>query len=45
VGCMLGYLDLRMAELNWREEYPNLAKLYKELMKRPSFSDSTPPLS
>jgi glutathione S-transferase len=45
VGCMLGYLDLRMAELNWREDYPNLARLYKVLMKRPSFNESAPPVS
>jgi glutathione S-transferase len=45
VGCMLGYLDLRMAELNWREDYPNLARLYKALMKRPSFNESVPPVS
>jgi glutathione S-transferase len=27
VGCALGYLDFRFAEMNWREAHPNLAKL------------------
>jgi glutathione S-transferase len=44
-GCTLGYIDLRMPELNWREKYPNLAHLYEQLMARPSFRDTTPPQS
>lgn len=43
VGCTLGYLSLRMPELGWREEYPNLARLYDQLMKRPSFQNTAPP--
>lgn len=42
-GCALGYLDLRFGEINWREEYPNLAKLHDKLMQRPSFADTVPP--
>jgi len=42
-GCVLGYLDLRMPELGWREQYPNLAQLYEQVMARPSFKDSAPP--
>lgn len=42
-GCVLGYLDLRMPELGWREQYPNLAQLYEQMMARPSFKDSAPP--
>ncbi|OAJ69393.1 glutathione S-transferase [Methylobacillus sp. MM3] len=42
-GCVLGYLDLRMPELGWREQYPNLAQLYEQMMARPSFRDSAPP--
>lgn len=43
VGCALGYLDLRMSELNWRKTYPNLEKLAEKLKKRASFKDAAPP--
>lgn len=43
VGCTLGYLVLRMPELGWREQYPNLGRLYDQMMKRPSFKDSISP--
>ncbi|HEY3554368.1 MAG TPA: glutathione S-transferase [Casimicrobiaceae bacterium] len=43
VGCALGYLDLRLSELDWRDLYPNLAKLADKLGKRPSFTDTAPP--
>lgn len=42
VGCCLGYLDLRSPEIDWREDYPNLAKLEEKLMKRTGFSDTVP---
>ena len=42
-GCALGYLDLRYPELDWRDLYPNLARLADKLGKRPSFADTTPP--
>ncbi len=42
-GVALGYLDLRMPQLGWRESYPNLAALYEHLMARPSFKDTAPP--
>jgi len=45
VGCCLGYLDLRLPELNWRKTYPNLAKLAGKLALRPSFKDTVPPAS
>ena len=41
-GCALGYLDLRHAELDWRDRYPNLARLAEKLEKRPSFADTVP---
>jgi glutathione S-transferase len=41
-GCALGYLDLRYAELDWRDAYPNLARLAEKLIKRPSFADTVP---
>jgi glutathione S-transferase len=42
-GCALGYLDLRFPEINWREDHPNLAKLYEKLMQRQPFADTVPP--
>ena len=42
-GCALGYLDLRYADLDWRREYPNLARLAEKLGKRPSFQETVPP--
>jgi glutathione S-transferase len=45
VGCTLGYLELRMPDLNWRKQYPNLGKVFEKLAKRASFSDTAPPKS
>ncbi|HJU22916.1 MAG TPA: glutathione S-transferase [Casimicrobiaceae bacterium] len=42
-GCALGYLDLRAADFDWRDLYPNLARLSDKLGKRPSFADTAPP--
>ena len=42
VGCALGYLDFRFADVDWRTPYPNLAKLYDKLAQRPSFADTLP---
>ncbi|HEX6137803.1 MAG TPA: glutathione S-transferase [Casimicrobiaceae bacterium] len=44
-GCALGYLDLRHAELDWRDLHPNLARLADRLGKRASFADTAPPAS
>ena len=41
-GCALGYLDLRFAEIDWRGEYPNLAKFHEKLQLRPSFAETVP---
>jgi len=43
VGCALGYLDLRFTQINWRELYPNLARLQDKLMQRASFAETIPP--
>jgi glutathione S-transferase len=40
VGCALSYLDLRFAQIDWREAYPNLAKLQEKLMLRTSFAET-----
>jgi glutathione S-transferase len=45
VGCCLGFMDLRLPELRWRETHPNLAKLSDKLAQRPSFKDTAPPRS
>lgn len=42
VGASLGYLDFRLADFNWREPYPNLARLYDKLMHRSSFAETVP---
>lgn len=42
LGCLLGYLELRYQHINWKEQYPNLAKHYAALMKRNSFKDTVP---
>jgi glutathione S-transferase len=42
VGCTLGWLSYRFPDINWREEYPNLDKLFEKLSERPSFKDTVP---
>jgi len=42
VGCLLGYIDLRLKQLNWQDQYPNLAKHFTILSKRPSFKETMP---
>ncbi|HEY0562398.1 MAG TPA: glutathione S-transferase N-terminal domain-containing protein [Methylophilus sp.] len=47
LGCMLGYFDLRFKQLRWdnktwQEIFPNLAKHYAVLVKRPSFKQTMP---
>ena len=43
-GCMLGYLDFRFGEIDWRSAHPNLAKLADKLAARPSFVETVPVL-
>jgi len=43
VGCALGYLDFRFAQVNWRGAHPNLARLANKLALRQSFIDTLPP--
>jgi glutathione S-transferase len=42
VGCCLGWLLFRFPEIEWRGEYPNLARLYDKLSERQSFKDTVP---
>ena len=43
VGCCLGFIDLRLPDVPWRDAYPNLARLADKLAQRASFRDSVPP--
>ena len=43
LGCLLGYLDFRFPELDWRERRPRLATAYETLAERESFRESVPP--
>jgi glutathione S-transferase len=42
VGCALGYLDFRFADIDWRSTHPSLARLSEKLAQRPSFTDTKP---
>lgn len=42
VGCCLDYLDFRFPELDWRGQYPNLARHADKLAQRPSFRNTVP---
>jgi glutathione S-transferase len=42
VGCALGYLDLRFAQIDWRADHANLTKLYDKLAARQSFVETLP---
>ena len=42
VGCTLGWLSFRFPDIAWRDDYPNLAKLYDKLSERQSFKDTVP---
>ena len=44
-GCALGYLDLRVPEVDWRADYPGLARLAGKLAERASFRDTVPVVS
>jgi glutathione S-transferase len=43
VACALGYLQWRVPQNNWREQYPNLRVLADKLFARASFADTMPP--
>ncbi|MDE2430702.1 MAG: glutathione S-transferase N-terminal domain-containing protein [Burkholderiales bacterium] len=42
VVCALDWLTFRFPEINWREDYTNLAKLTDRLAERQSFKDTMP---
>ena len=41
-GVALGYLDFRFPQIDWRKQFPNLAKLADKLAARSSFSETLP---
>ncbi|MEX0922519.1 MAG: glutathione S-transferase N-terminal domain-containing protein [Rhodovibrionaceae bacterium] len=43
LGCALGYLDLRLSDLRWRDDRPSLASWYETFSRRPSMVVSAPP--
>jgi glutathione S-transferase len=42
LGCALGYLNFRFADLDWRAQYPNLKRHAGKLFKRPPFEATEP---
>lgn len=42
VGCCLGFLELRLHDVPWRRNHPNLARLAEKLALRQSFKDTVP---
>lgn len=42
MGCALGYLEFRFAELDWRRRHPNLSEVFDRLLLRPGFKDTVP---
>ena len=43
IGCALGYLDLRMGELEWRETHPAAAAWFEKFGARESMRATRPP--
>ncbi len=41
-GSVLGYLEVRFPELDWRAQQPNLGRYVDGLMRRPSFQATVP---
>jgi glutathione S-transferase len=42
VGCALGWLEFRFPETKWKDNYPELLRLYEKLSERQSFKDTFP---
>lgn len=41
-ACVLGYLDFRFADWDWRARHPRLASWYQDVARRPSVSETAP---
>jgi glutathione S-transferase len=43
VACCIGWLDFRKpGEVDWRKEYPAVARHYDKMMERPALADTVP---
>jgi len=42
LGCALGYIDFRCADLDWRIQYPSLKRHAGKLFRRPPFESTEP---
>lgn len=42
VGCTLGWVSFRFPEIAWRDDHPNLVRLFDKLSERQSFKESVP---
>ena len=42
LGCALGYVDFRLADVDWRKDCPGLAAWYKEFSARQSMKETAP---
>jgi glutathione S-transferase len=43
LGCALGYLDFRYADLDWQQRSPSLARWYEQFAARESMRKTRPP--
>jgi len=43
IGCALGYLDFRFADMGWRKTRPKLAAWFEKFSKRKSMQATMPP--
>ena len=41
-ACVLGYLDFRFRDWDWRSQHPRLAAWYQGVSRRPSVSETAP---
>ena len=42
VACAIGYVDLRLTDLDWRSSHPNLSSWYAQFCKYPSMKATAP---
>ena len=42
LGCCLGWVAFRLPSIDWRDQYPPLARHFDRLMTRPAFAESVP---
>ena len=42
LGCCLGWVAFRLPSIDWRDQYPPLARHFDRLMTRPAFAGSVP---